>query len=471
MRNIILFELNEVPFKVIDYYCEKFPQSVLAEVLSKSSQYETHTKDEGHLHPWSTWPTIHRGVTNKLHGIKDFGQDLTEVNKKYPSIWELLKDKEIDTAVCASLHTYPLPENYSNYKFFIPDPFSPVPTTNPSYVIPFQKFNLDMARKSVRNVDTSIDKLAAIKLGMSFPKLGITFSTIRDVIGQILSEKSAPWKSTRRRTYQSVLAFDVFYKLLKKKKPQFATFLSNHAASAMHRYWAATFPKDYKENNLSEEWITRYSGEIDFAMHKFDKFLAKLVRFVDKHPEYKLIVASSMGQQATKAEPLVSELAVTDFNTFLSSLGMNEKEYEILPAMHPQHNLAVKGGFEEKFIAALKEFSVKGKNLNFRQKENGFFSIDFGHTNLTSDDFSLNGVARVPGEIGLENQLVDEEASGTAYHIPEGSMFVYDPQNLQTGNHRTHNIDTTRIAPSILKNFNIERPDYMNEELINELCN
>jgi len=471
MRNIILFELNEVPFKVIDYYCEKFPKSTLAYTLSKSFQFETITKDQGHLHPWSTWPTIHRGVTNELHGIKDFGQDLAQVNKKYPSIWDILKNKNIDTGVCASLHTYPVPENYCDYKFFIPDPFSPVPTTHPAYVMPFQKFNLDMARKSVRNVDTSINKLDAIKLGMSFPRLGITFSTIKDVIGQIISEKNAPWKSTRRRTYQSVLAFDVFYKLLKKEKPKFATFLSNHAASAMHRYWAATFPHDYKHNNLSEEWINRYSGEIDFAMHKFDKFLAKLVRFVDKHPTYKLVVASSMGQQATRAEPLISELAVTDFGSFLSSLGMNEEEYEILPAMHPQYNLSIKADFEEKFINALKGFSVKGQSMNYRQKENGFFSLDFGHTNLSSDDIKLNDVICTPNDIGLTNQLVDEEASGTAYHIPEGSMFIYDPQNLQANKDRVFSIDTTRIAPSILKNFNIDRPEYMNKELIEEFYN
>lgn len=471
MRNIILFELNEVPFRVIDYYYEKFPQSTLAQTLSKSYQFETLTKDEGHLHPWSTWPTIHRGVNNEKHGIKDIGQDLTKVNKDYPSIWEILKNKEIKTGVCASLHTYPVPENYCDYKFFIPDPFSPVPKAHPKHVIPFQKFNLDMARKSVRNVDISINKLGAIKLGLSFPKLGITFSTIKDVIGQIISERRASWKSTRRRTYQSVLAFDVFYKLLKKEKPQFATFLSNHAASAMHRYWAATFPKDYKDNNLSEEWINRYSGEIDFAMHKFDKFLAKLVRFVDRHPEYKLVVASSMGQKATKAEPLISELAVADFSSFLSSLGMNEEEYEILPAMHPQYNLNVKADFEEKFINALKDISVKGESINFREKENGFFSLDFGHTNLTSDDIKLNDAICSPNEIGLVNQLVDEEASGTAYHTPVGSMFIYDPKNLQANKDRLFNIDTTRIAPSILKNFNIERPEYMNKELIEEFFN
>ncbi len=449
MRNIILFELNEVPFRVIDYYCEKFPQSVLAKFLSKSSQFETLTCDEGHLHPWSTWPTIHRGVTNKQHGIKDFGEDLEQVNKDYPSIWELLQDKEVDTAVCASLHTYPVPRNYKDYKFFIPDPFSPVPTTNPAYIIPFQKFNLDMARKSARNVDTSIDKLSAIKLGMSFPKLGITFSTVKEVILQIISERSAPWKSTRRRTYQSVLAFDVFYKLLKKEKPQFSTFLSNHAASAMHRYWAATFPEDYKDNNLSKEWINRYSGEIDFAMHKFDKFLSKLISFVNKNPSYKLVVASSMGQEATSAEPLVSELAVSNFNTLLSFIGMNDEEYEILPAMHPQSNLKIKTGFEEKFIKSLNKLLIKGEKINYRQKENGFFSLDFGHTNLTPDNITINDKVCIPSEIGLHNQPVDEEAGGTAYHIPEGAMFIYDPQNLTPSKERVLKVDTTRIAPSI----------------------
>lgn len=469
MRNIILFELNEVPFKVIDYYCEKFPQSVLAKTLSKSHQYETLTKDQGHLHPWSTWPTIHRGVTNELHGIKDFGEDLTGVNKDYPSIWEMLIDKKISAGVCASFHSYPVPKNYQDYKFFIPDPFSPNPTVHPQHVTRFQKFNLEMARRSARNVDTSIDKLSALRLGMSFPKLGITFDTIKDIVRQILSERKESWKSTRRRTYQSVLAFDVFYKLLKKEKPQFCTFLSNHAASAMHRYWAATFPKDYEKNNLSKEWISRYEGEIDFAMHKFDKFLSKLTKFVEKNPSYKLVVASSMGQKATQAEQLASELAVVNFNLFLTSIGMHEGEYEILPAMYPQYNLKVSANFEEKMIASIEQIKIQEKPLNFRQKENGFFSIDFGHTNLTPEDISINDEPCLPAQLGLENQAVDEEASGTAYHIPEGSMFIYDPQNMQKDKDRLFKMDTTRIAPSILKNFGIERPDYMNKELIEEL--
>jgi hypothetical protein len=470
MRNIILFELNEVPFKVIDYYCDKYPNSVLAKTLSKSYQFETRTEDQGHLHPWSTWPTIHRGITNELHGIKDFGEDLTQVNENYPSIWELLMDKNISAGVCASFHSYPVPENYKAYKFFIPDPFSPKPLVHPAYITGFQKFNLEMARRSVRNVDTSIDKGAALKLGMSFPKLGITLQTVKNLMKQILSERKNPWKGTRRRTFQSVLAFDVYYKLLKKEKPQFSTFLSNHVASAMPRYWAATFPKDYKENNLSEEWINRYSGEIDFALDQFDKFLSKLVSFANKNPNYKLVVLSSMGQQATSAEPMANELLVDNFDTLLQSLGMQEGDYSILPAMHPQYNLKVSNGLEDKFISALQRLTVKGSHINYRQKDNGFFSLDFGNPNLSDDSICVNDKVVLPNDIGLVNQPADEEASGTAYHIREGSMFIYDPQNPQSNHKRIHRVDTTRIAPSILKNFKVAQPDYMNKELIAELC-
>ena len=31
----------------------------------------------GELHPWSTWPTVHRGVTNETHRINFINQDLS----------------------------------------------------------------------------------------------------------------------------------------------------------------------------------------------------------------------------------------------------------------------------------------------------------------------------------------------------------------------------------------------------------
>ncbi len=100
--------------------------------------------------------------------------------------------------------------------------------------------------------------------------LSLTFLplTIFDTGKQLLNEKIDSSKIVRRRTYQAILSFDVFYKLLIDKKPEFTTFFTNHVASSMHRYWAALFPKEYKDLKYDMKWIQTYSNEILFTMDK-----------------------------------------------------------------------------------------------------------------------------------------------------------------------------------------------------------
>ena len=47
------------------------------------------TEDDGELHPWSTWPTVLRGVNNNIHNIRFINQDL-RCSKFYKPIWEIL---------------------------------------------------------------------------------------------------------------------------------------------------------------------------------------------------------------------------------------------------------------------------------------------------------------------------------------------------------------------------------------------
>jgi hypothetical protein len=61
-QKIIVFELNEVPYRIMDDYCEKYPKSHLSKLLNSSRQYETYAEEPGVLTPTKTWPTVHRGV-------------------------------------------------------------------------------------------------------------------------------------------------------------------------------------------------------------------------------------------------------------------------------------------------------------------------------------------------------------------------------------------------------------------------
>ncbi len=470
MRKFIFFELNEVPFTVIDHFCKNNPQSALAQFLPKCMQIETVAEDKGELSPWKTWPTVHRGVTNTQHKIHDFGEDLSKVDQQYPPLWKILAENGKKPGVFASMHTYPMPENYQDYSFFIPDPFAGDSHSHPKNIEPFQKFNLAMSRKSGRNVDTGIDVKAASALAVSLPTLGIQAKTLASIANQLISERIETWKKNRRRVFQSVLAFDIYLKLIQRKKPVFSTFFSNHVASTMHRYWAATFPEHYDTYNLSDEWKNRFAGEIEYAMQHFDAFFAQLIKFADKNPEYKIAIASSMGQEATKAEQLSTELYCKNLDKFLKTFGLEETQWEIKPAMHPQYNFLVENeALAEQLDLSLKQVIIAEKPLVYRRKEN-FFSINFGHRNLEDPNFYFKDVPVKLSTAGLFNEQIDDESDGTAYHIPEGCLIIYDPQDKTIKNTRVKGISTTAIAPSFLQHFGISVPEYMSDVRIESLA-
>lgn len=469
MRKIILFELNEVPWKIMHYFVKQRPQSNLARLLPKCSKYETVTPDAGHLSPWITWPTFHRGVDNTRHKISDFNQDLSQTNRDYPPVWTILHQHGVKTGVFGSMHSSPVPGDYADYAFYIPDAFAVDSKAHPKYIEPFQDFNLSMSRVSARNVSSGIDTKSGMRMALRIPQLGFKMNTFMKLGKQLMDERKRPWVKTRRRTYQVVLAFDVFMKQLNKAQPQFSTFFSNHVASSMHRYWAATFPEDYSEFHIEKEWVETYRNEILFTMTMFDQFFTELVKFVDAHPEYKLVVASSMGQASTTAKLLESQLYIANEETFFSFLKMNAADWKHVPSMFPQYNVHITEGREEQFRQLLDKISICGEKLEYREKEKGFFSLELGHPNLQNDTFSFDGQTFKLSEIGLEKLPIDDHSGSTAYHIPQGTMIVYDPADLSDKKEIT-SIPSTAFVPGVMKNFNLDIPSYMHYQKISAIA-
>ncbi len=462
-KKVILFELNEVPWRVMRDYCQRNPDSFLAQYLEKCSKYETIVPDEGELSPWITWPTLHRGVNNLKHRISDFNQDLSEANSRYPSVWEILQKNGISTGVCGSMHSSPPPENYRDYAFYIPDPFATSKTAYPEYIESFQDFNLQMSRESSRNVSSSLNLKSGAKVILNAPRLGLRTSTFVELGMHVLNERKKPWIKTRRRTYQMVLAFDVFIKQLKNTKPQFATFFTNHVASSMHRYWAAAYPGDYSNFNIEKDWVDTYKNEINFTMGVFNRFFKEVVEFVNNNPGYKLIVASSMGQASTTAEQIDSQVYVEKPEVFLNALGIQSDEYTSVPSMFPQFNVRINPERVNDFKNKLEKIVIGNEPTTFRLQENGFFAIDFGQKNVSKAFAVVDGVQIPFKELGLYNLIIEDKADSTAYHIPEGTCLIYDPQ-LKPQTQEIKSVLSTAIVPNILQNFNIPIPPYMKYE-------
>ena len=468
-RSFILFELNEVPLRVVHHYAERHPHSAFAKVLQRGRQWEAVTPDQGDLSPWITWPTLHRGVPGADHGVVALGQDVAETDRKYPPLWQLLASAGRTVGLFGSLHSYPLPENVRDYAFYVPDTFAAGPEAHPPQLSAFQKFNLHMVDRSGRNVSSEVPIKEALNFLVSSVPAGLRPATLAKVFQQVASERIWKHRSARRRTIQSILAFDLFLAQLQSKRPQAAFFFTNHVASAMHRYWPATFTADYLVTQWEDAWVRRFSGEVDYAMGEADHMLADLMAFADRNPEYLILVSGSMGQAAVDNpdRKIATEILVRDMNKFLGQLGV-DGGWERRRTMEPTYTLAFDAEESaDQFAARLARLKIAGEPVRNRRLDARSIEFVLGSSNVRDDHFTvaIGNRAIAPEAMGVANVPIEDEVGAAAYHVPEGMLLAYDASGALRPGTATQPVSTTRIAPTLLKLLGVDVPAYMDEPI------
>jgi hypothetical protein len=200
-------------------------------------------------------------------------------------------------------------------------------------------------------------------------------------------------------------------------------------------------------------------------MQESDEMLAKLVNFVEQNPEYILLVVTSLGQAAFVAEHTATCLNIYDISKFMSCLGLEPSDYEQRPAMAPVINVIIAESKIQKFTLAISKLTINDKSITNITQElgHGFFEFNFERwQNYQGPEYVNLGGSSIPfAQMGIENKAYEENVFNTADHIPQGVMFSYDPKHKVANRQRTQ-ISTLDIAPSILHNFAIPIPSYMN---------
>ena len=424
MTKIIFFELNEVTEEV---FRESFSKFKYKKRLDKFIFNPTISKDKGHLSPWTTWATIHRGVTNEKHGIMDINQEIGEKESKYPTIMQSLINLGFKVGVFCSMHSASVPkENYSNYSFFIPEAFATDHHCNPKSVNNLQKLNLLMSKESARVVNKKLPKInLIIKASLSYLRHSHKLNGAISSIKQLLSEIISSWKKVRRRTLQPIILFDVYMDLLKKNKPDFSTFFTNHVASNMHRFWEAKFPDDYPNLINSNKWRKRYKNEIDNSMKATSYFLNELVDFVDKNKEFQLWILSSMGQAAVKDyKPGKSFWHIKNIQEFFSCICGKLLVVEELTQMIPHYS--VKSDRETINLISDKLNSLESNaKFHIRSKTEVTISIYFETYDIEELWFKQKYNNNYLELKGIEKIEIDESTGSSAYHVPEGILYRY----------------------------------------------
>lgn len=458
MQPVVVFELNEVPWRIVDWWVTDHPDSALATVLAHADTYTTVAPDDGHLSPWITWPTLHRGVPNTVHGIAHFGQDTAAADADTPTWWSVAVEAGRRVGLFGLLHTSPLPADVDRYAFLVPDTFAPTAQTHPTALEPFQAFNLAMSRASARNVSTSIDRSSAAAFLRSAPKLGLRPATVLRLARQLVDERRRPTTRVRRRSYQSVVAFDLFMGQVRAAQPDAAAFFTNHVASAMHRYWAATFPADYPpdEFGFDDDWIATWKDELAEAVGHADRMLGRLMAHCDAVGA-RLVVVSSMGQQAAQGSPVGQLLFLRDLNAFVRAAGLDPAAVDRRPAMDPHVSMVIRDDADRaRLLTHLDQLAVGGQPIVRTEEPGGFVSLEFGQADSAIGEITVGGVACDPATVGLEIVVIEDEVASTAYHVTEGILIDYDPGRGRTDHGERPEILTTEVAPFLLGCLDIE---------------
>jgi len=461
-QKLILFELNEVPFRVFDYFIERHPNSNIAKLFDRGNSFETTTEDTGHLSPWITWPSVHRGVANSSHGITDFGQNLTEIDSEFPPIWQLLANQGVSVGMFGSLHSYPVPQHLDGYKFFVPDTFAAGPECFPEKLSEFQKFNLAMAEANSRQVSSALMLGKALPFLAAAPGLGLRARTAVSLARQLVRERANRDLVCRRRTSQVEIAFDFYLRQLKRTKPDISFFFSNHVASTMHRFWPGAFPEDYAAQNWIPGYDQRFSGEIEYTMGVADRFVGELMRFAENEQGYSVILLGSMGQHASEGRKAVNaQVMCVDLQRFMAGLGVPADSWSKRLSMAPQYVVAIDAVAKPAFLDRLAKLHIGNEPVDFSDRGD-VVVFELGHANLPDDvPIGDDGGLVAASDIGLRNVQINDGSAAFAYHIPQGALVHYNPRQRSGFSKSRASISTLDIAPAILRNFGKQPHAYM----------
>jgi hypothetical protein len=443
-RDVILYELNEVPWEIVDRYVADRPDSHLAGILASSRSLTTLNDDPVPLQPWRTWPTLHTSMYTDAHNSFDLGQD--PATFRGTALWDVVEAAGMAVGLLGPLQSWP-PRSFAHGGFFVPDTFSRTPDTFPVGLERFQRFNLAMTKENSFSSESTPAKVEMLAVGLDLVRRGLAPSSLVGLLGQLVSEiRDARYKG-RRPAMQVVPSFDLYWKLHRQTKPRLSVFFTNHVAGMMHRYWGDWAPEYAEREGYSADGV--FAGFVTTAMDLFDRHLGQIVRYMKANPATVLIVAASMGQGPIPYRHLGRTFVVERPETLLAELELPAAEVGL--AMYPRVSFKFddEASARQALVRLETVTSVDGRTM-FRdlavQGRTVSLEIDYDHPDASEDgELSVVGAdgsskVRSAGSLGIG---VRRRLGGgnTAYHIPEGMLLAHG---------RDLGLDASRSTVSIL---------------------
>ncbi len=449
-RRVLLYELNEVPWHVVDFYVSQRPASSLARVLQGGLSITTVCEDPEPLQPWRTWPTFHESLYTAGHGSYDLGQD-PETFLGDP-IWNVADRAGKVVGIFGPMQSWPA-RPFRNGGFYIPDTFARSPETYPASLERFQSFNLAMTKENTFNPEGNISVGKLAQVGVDLLRLGLGARSGATILRHLIAELRDDRHRAGRSIMQVVPSFDLFWQLQARHEPDLSIFFSNHVAGMMHRYWGDGIPGYTSSKAFKPDPV--YARFVLQAMDIFDRQLRGMLLWMQHRPDVLIIIASSMGQFAIDKEDIDETFVLDDPARLSAALGIDA---EVGSAMYPRTTLQFRssdsardaiarlGSVRTQQGALFNDIRVVGKTISFAIDQSGW-----GRPRTKLIRYLPGNSIVLEGTIDELGVSIRRRMGGgnTAYHVPEG-IFIATGEGVRE-DARRELVSVLDTAPSILK--------------------
>jgi hypothetical protein len=459
-RDVILYELNEVPWSIVDFYVQRRPKSNFAELLDGGQALTTRHSDApelGGLQPWRTWPSFHNSTYE--HNSFDLGQD--PATFRGDPIWDVAARAGLSVGLFGPLQSWPA-RQFGHGGFYVPDTFSQDPKTYPESLSRFQAFNLAMTGQNGFSSDAALNPQSLLGTGVDLVRQGLTPKSAGTLAAHLVREVRDERYKQLRASMQVLPSFDLYWRLHRKHQPRLSIFFTNHVASMMHRFWGDAMPGYTASHDYVADEV--YGSFILTAMDFTDRQLGRIRKYLASHRDSMLVVAASMGQGPV--DPRFSDIGLfvlDDHTKLVSRLGLPSAELGL--TMYPHLSLVFADeAAAVAAVAPLESVVVEGVGPLFSRFRVEGRTVTFGIANVIDNPDEHQGLSMpvhfrpagtesdataTPDDLGF---IMRSRVGGdnTAYHIPEGMMLAYgagvtpDPSRKE--------VDLLDVAPSILAN-------------------
>lgn len=396
--------------------------------------------DQRFLEPWIQWYSMHTGLSYDQHQVFHLTDGPTA---GHTDIWHALLAAGRTVGNCASMNAGRFAAPGS---FYLPDPWCVTEEPYPAKLAAYQKV---VASKVQENSNSNVtvgraDYFALLKFLVGN---GLRTGTVMAILEQLFSEVRSGETGWKRATLLDKLQLDIFLRLWKRDKPDFASFFLNSTAHFQHAYF----------HLLEPEQFTLPAGDLDDKVHRdailfgyreMDRLLGEMMAL---EPYGVTLVLSTALSQRPNADAGKRYYRPRDVAGLMRTLGL--QPVQLLPVMAHQYSARFDTpAAAQSARARLEQVMLDGKPV---------FGFDEAPEDLLF--FSCAIGTEVPAETRLALAPGSDDGplfKDIFYKIPHMKTGIHHPDSalwFKTGQHAVHPERTSilNVFPTLLDYFGV----------------